>query len=274
VLGDGADYGVRLRYVEEPEPLGTAGPIKFAADLLDDRFLVLNGDVLTDLELTAQIAHHEQAGAIATIALVPVEDPSAYGLVRLEPDGAVREFLEKPDPSEIDTNLINAGAYVLEREILDLIPAGRAVSIEREVFPLLTGGKLHGFVHEDAYWLDVGTPERYLQAGFDVLDERGEDVLIGANARIAEDATVGPLAVLADDVEIGAGASVERSVVLEGAVIEAGAKLRDAIVCARARIGEKAEISGDAVIGEGVEIEAQRVVGDGARIFPEVGERL
>jgi mannose-1-phosphate guanylyltransferase len=205
---------------------------------------------------------------------VPVEDPSAYGLVRLEPDGAVREFLEKPDPAEIDTNLINAGAYVLERDILDLIPAGRAVSIEREVFPQLTGGELHGFVHENAYWLDVGTPERYLQAGFDVLRESGEDVVTGEGCRIADDATIGPMAVLADGVEVGAGATIERSVVFDRAVIEAGAVLRDAIVCAGARIGEGATISGDAVIGEGVQIEARSVVDDGARIFPEVGERL
>src|SRR3954466_2749429 len=123
VLGDGSHLGLRLRFVEEPEPLGTAGALKYAEDLLEDRFLMLNGDVLTDLDLTAQLAQHEATGAVGTLALVPVADPSAYGLVRLHEDQSVREFVEKPAPDEIDTNLISAGAYVLERSVLDLIPA-------------------------------------------------------------------------------------------------------------------------------------------------------
>ena len=117
VLGDGSQYGLRLRFIEEPEPRGTAGALKYAADLLDERFLMLNGDVLTDLDLTAQIAQHESTGAVATLALVPVADPTAYGLVRLDPDNAVREFVEKPSADQVDTNLISAGAYVLERSI-------------------------------------------------------------------------------------------------------------------------------------------------------------
>src|ERR671925_396015 len=137
VLGDGGAYGIRLRYVEEPHAMGTAGAIKFAESLLDERFLVLNGDVLTDIDLTAQMRQHDNSDARATLALVPVDDPSAYGLVRLEEDGAVREFVEKPSPDQIDTNLISAGAYVLERDILGLIPANRNVSIEPEVFPQL-----------------------------------------------------------------------------------------------------------------------------------------
>ena len=119
VLGDGSRYGLRLRFVEEPDPRGTAGALKYAEDLLDERFLMLNGDVLTDIDLTAQIAQHAKTGATGTLALVPVEDPSAYGLVRLHSDHAVREFVEKPSADQIDTNLISAGAYVLERSILD-----------------------------------------------------------------------------------------------------------------------------------------------------------
>src|SRR5205085_2231749 len=119
VLGDGSAYGMRLRYVEEPRPLGTGGAVKFAEDLLEERFLMLNGDVLTDIDLTAQLAQHESTGARATLALVAVEDPSAYGLVRCEAGGAVDEFIEKPAPGEADSNLINAGAYVLERDVLD-----------------------------------------------------------------------------------------------------------------------------------------------------------
>src|SRR3954449_12310038 len=218
VLGDGSAFGVRLRYVEEPDPRGTAGALKFAEDLLDERFLMLNGDVLTDIDLTAQIARHESTGAQATLALVPVEDPSAYGLVRLEDDGAVRGFLEKPAADEIDTNLISAGAYVLERGILELIPAGRAVSIEREVWPRLVGDGLFAYASE-AYWLDIGTPERYLQATFDIMEgivrtaagERPEAV-VGRDCEIDESAHVGRMVVLGDGVRVGPHSRIERSV--------------------------------------------------------------
>src|SRR4051795_11850246 len=139
VLGDGSQLGISLRFVEEPDPRGTAGALKFAERFLDERFLMLNGDVLTDIDLGAQIAQHERTGATATLALVPVDDPSNYGLVRLNDDGAVREFVEKPSADQIDTNLISAGAYVLERSILDLVPPDRNVSIEREIWPQLIG---------------------------------------------------------------------------------------------------------------------------------------
>src|SRR4051794_12206907 len=162
VLGDGSALGLRLRFVEEPEPRGTAGAVKLAEPLLDERFLMLNGDVLTDIDLSEQIAQHEQTGASATLALVPVEDPSAYGLVRTDEDGAVREFVEKPSSDQIDTNLISAGAYVLERSILDLVEPDKNVSIEREVWPQLVGHGLFAYAAH-AYWLDIGTPERYLQ---------------------------------------------------------------------------------------------------------------
>ena len=130
---------------------------------------MLNGDVLTDIDLTAQLAQHEATGAVGTLALVPVDDPTAYGLVRLHDDHAVTEFVEKPSADQIDTNLISAGAYVLERAVLDLIPADRNVSIEREVWPQLVGKGLFGYAAE-AYWLDIGTPERYLQGTFDILE--------------------------------------------------------------------------------------------------------
>ncbi|MCW3030974.1 MAG: Nucleotidyl transferase, partial [Solirubrobacterales bacterium] len=155
VLGDGAGLGIRLRFVEEPDPRGTAGALKYAEPMLDERFLMLNGDVLTDLDLTAQIAQHEQTGAKATLALVPVADPSAYGLVHLKEDRSVRDFVEKPSPDAIDTNLISAGAYVLERDVLELVPPDRNVSIEREVWPRLIGDGLYGFPSE-SYWLDIG----------------------------------------------------------------------------------------------------------------------
>src|SRR3712207_5316433 len=169
VLGDGSQLGLRLRFVEEPEPRGTAGALKYAEDLLDERFLMLNGDVLTDIDLGAQIAQHERTGAKATLALVPVAYPTAYGLVRMTDDGAVREFVERPSPDQVDSNLISAGAYVLQLSILDLVARAAGVSIEGEVWPRLIGQGLYGFA-ADAYWLDICTRERYLQGSFDIIE--------------------------------------------------------------------------------------------------------
>ncbi|MDX6698177.1 MAG: mannose-phosphate guanylyltransferase [Solirubrobacteraceae bacterium] len=272
VLGDGSAYGIRLRYVEEPEPLGTGGAVKFAESLLDERFLMLNGDILTDLDLSAQIAQHEARGARGTLALIPVEDPSAYGLVRTEPDGAVREFLEKPGPDQIDTNLISAGAYVLEREVLSLIDPDRPVSIEREIFPRLVGDGLYAYAGE-GYWLDIGTPERYLQGTRDIVEGRVHTEVverIAPSARVADDATIGPLAVLGPDVVVGPGSEVDRAVVLRGSQIGAGSRVCDSIVAAGVRIGDRTRIEEGAVLGEGVTIGADNVLRAGARIFPGV----
>ncbi|HEY0364400.1 MAG TPA: NDP-sugar synthase [Solirubrobacteraceae bacterium] len=294
VLGDGSQYGLRLRFVEEPEPRGTAGALKYAEDLLDERFLMLNGDVLTDLDLTAQIAQHEATGAVGTLALVPVSDPTAYGLVRLHDDHSVSEFVEKPSADEIDTRLISAGAYVLERAVLDLVPADRNVSIEREVWPQLVGQGLFGYA-ADAYWLDIGTPERYLQGTFDILEGQvvtavtdrlgpgylsvGERVqldgrivppaLVDRGCTIASGAHVGSLVVLGEGVSVGEGSTVERSVVLNGAEIGAGCVLRDCIVAAGVRIGDGSEISGGAVLGEGVTVGERNVLSRGVRVFPQ-----
>jgi mannose-1-phosphate guanylyltransferase len=295
VLGDGSSSGVRLRFVEEPDPRGTAGALKFAEQMLDERFLMLNGDVLTDIDLGDQVAQHERTGAVGTLALVPVPDPAAYGLVRLNGDRSVSEFLEKPSADEIGTNLISAGAYVLEREILELVPPDRAVSIEREVWPRLIGAGLYGFP-ADGYWLDIGTPERYLQGTFDILEgnvrtpvrERLGDAwlavdehaqvegrvippaVIERGVRVADGAHVGSLVVLGEDVSIGAGTTVERAVVLKGSVVGEGCTLRDCIVAAGTQIGPGTSIGGGAVIGEGVIVGADNVIDRGARIFPSV----
>jgi mannose-1-phosphate guanylyltransferase len=295
VLGDGSRYGIALRFVEEPDPRGTAGALKFAEEFLQDRFLMLNGDVLTDLDLSAQLAQHEATGATGTLALVPVADPSSYGLVRLRAGGAVQEFLEKPSPDTVlDTNLISAGAYVLERAVLDLIAPDRNVSIEREIWPALVDQGLYGYVDDDAYWIDVGTPQRYLQATFDILEGNvrtgvvaklgagyvsvdpsarlvGRAVppaIVGAGCTIAAGAHVGSLAVLGDDVTIGADSVVERAVVLAGAIVGAGCILRDCIVGPGARVGDRSQIIGGSMLGEGVIIGADNVIARGARLFP------
>ncbi len=295
VLGDGSRYGLRMRYVEEPAPRGTAGALKYAEEFLDERFLMLNGDVLTDLDLSLQLAQHEATGARATLALVPVADPSAYGLVRITDDNAVTGFLEKPSADEIDTDLISAGAYVLERDVLEMIPPDRTVSIEREVWPHLVGNGLYGFATE-AYWLDIGTPERYLQGTFDiiegnvqtaVLDRLGQSFLavdgdaelegrvvppavIGRGCSVAPDAHVGSLVVLGDGVRVGAGSRIERSVVLQGSEIGAGCRLENCIVAAGARIGDRTTISDGAVLGEGVTVGAGNLLTRGIRVFPGI----
>jgi mannose-1-phosphate guanylyltransferase len=294
VLGDGSQYGLRLRFIEEPEPRGTAGALKYAEDLLDERFLMLNGDVLTDIDLTAQIEQHDASGATATLALVAVDDPTAYGLVRLNEDHAVKEFVEKPSADQIDSKLISAGAYVLERSVLDRIPPDRNVSIEREVWPQLVGDGLYGFP-ADAYWLDIGTPERYLQATFDILEGNvatgvadvlgpgylsvGERVeaagrivppaLVDRGCTIAEGAHVGSLVVLGEGVSVGEGTKIERAVVLNGAEIGPRCVLRDCIVAAGVRIGEGSTVSGGAVLGEGVTVGARNVLTRGVRVFPQ-----
>jgi mannose-1-phosphate guanylyltransferase len=295
VLGDGSAYGMRLRYVEEPQPLGTGGAVKFAESLLDERFLMLNGDVLTDLDVSAQLALHEQRGARATLALTPVEDPSAYGLVRTRADGEVTGFVEKPSPDQIDTRNISAGIYVLERSVLELLEPEQPASIERDVFPRLVGEGLYAYVG-DGYWLDIGTPERYLEGTFDILEgtvatgvtERMGDgylwiepgtenagrvipsALVERDCTIAPHARIGGRVVLEAGVSVGEHTTIERAVVLRGSTIGANCTLSGCIVAAGVEIGDNTHIEGGAVLGEGVTIGADNVITNGARIFPGV----
>ena len=274
-LGDEIEGGPRLRYVEEPEPRGTAGAIKFAADLLDDRFFALNGDVLTDLDLTALVEQHEASGARATLALHPVEDPTGYGLVRRAEDGEIREFLEKPDPAEIDTDEVNAGAYVVERSAIELIPPGRAVSFEREVFPRLVGQGLYGR-RLQGYWMDIGTPERYLQASWDILEGRvateveptAPGLFVGAGAELSPQASIGPRAVIGPGSSVAGDAVVADSVLLDGCRICSGAEVRGAILAPGAEVGEGARIAPGAVLGRGAVVGPGAEISEDARVPP------
>ena len=296
VLGDGSGLGIRLRYLEEPRPLGTGGALKFAEDLLDERFFMLNGDVLADHDLTAQLAAHKRTGARATLGLVPVADPSAYGLVRMHPDGAVTEFVEKPGPEQTGTNLINAGAYILERSVLDgMPPAGTNVSIERDVFPTLVGRGLYGY-EQSGYWLDIGTPERYLQGTYDILEgkvttEIGRELrnagliltdgatfegrvvapaLVGPGCSIGARAMVGDRSAIGEGVTIGEGARVECSVLLGGVSVGAGTTISASIIGRDVQIGDHCQIDGGVVLGEGVKVGSGNTLAAGARIFPGV----
>ncbi len=297
-LEERSDLGVQLRYVEEPEPLGTGGALRFAGEMveLDERFLLLNGDILTDVDLTAQLAQHGRTGASATLALVAVDDPSAYGLVRTNRDRSVREFVEKPGPEQIDSNMISAGAYVLERAVLDAMPpVGTKASIEREVFPTLVGCGLFGYPSH-GYMLDIGTPQRYLEASFDVLEgnvasavgmrvreaggvliESGRvdgrvigPAFVGSGCEIDAAAIVGARAVLGRGVRVGPDARVESSVLLDGVTVGAGSAVSASILGPDVQLGDHCQIEAGVVLGEGVRVGAGNVLRAGARIFPGV----
>lgn len=296
-LGDGSDWGVSLRYVVEPQPRGTAGALKECEHLLDERFLVLNGDILTDVDLGAQIADHGRSGATATLGLVPVDDPSAYGLVITNGDGSVHGFLEKPGPDELGgmrEYLISAGIYVLERRILELIPLGRPVSIEREVWPRLVGDGLYATAARDSYWIDIGTPERYLKATCDILDgevrtavldklgpaylSMGEDLdadgrivppaMIGRGVTVGRGSHIGSLVVLGDGVTVGEQSRIERCVVLDGARVGDRCEIEGSIIAAGAVIGDRVTVRGRAIVGEGVQIGSGNELAFGVRLFP------
>ena len=275
VLGDIYD-GMRLRYVVEDEPLGTAGPVRLALDqgVLGERLLVLNGDVLSDMDLSAELAQHERTGARVTLALHPVEDTASYGVVPTADDGQVIDFLEKGE-GPVPTNRINAGAYVIERDVIESIPSGRAVSFEREVFPTLVGNGLYGY-DAAGYWIDIGTPERYLEATWDLLagtphstlpprDETGS--LVYENCLIAG-AHVGPQSVLGRHCSVGTDARVERSVLHERVHVGADAAVIESVLAEGVRVGQRARVGPDAMVGAKAIIEADAVVGPGARIEP------
>jgi mannose-1-phosphate guanylyltransferase len=237
---DGRCAGVGLHYAIEAEPLDTAGAIRFAAlDAgIDERFVVVNGDVLTDLDLGELVAFHDAHGGEGTIALHQVDDPSAFGVVPTDADGKVEAFVEKPTREEAPTDLINAGTYVLEASVLDRIADGRKVSIDREVFPAMVADGVLYAMSGNTYWIDTGTPVKYLQSQLDLLDGlRGEPA-----EGIHPDATVSP------------EAKVSRSVVGAGAVVDAGAVVRDAVLLPGAHVGTGAVID-RAVLGRGATVE-------------------
>jgi mannose-1-phosphate guanylyltransferase len=283
-------------YAVEGRALGTAGGIKNAEEYLDDEtFVVVNGDVLTGMDLATAIEVHRTTDALATITLTSVEDPTAYGLVEVDHDMVVKRFLEKPAADEVTTNLVNAGVYVMEREVLDMIPAGREVSIEREIFPSLQArGRLRAHV-SSSYWRDIGTPRSYLGASHDVLSGAvgtgregfeyvnvdpsvhcGKNVKLLPPLSVAEDceldnlATIGGRTSLGRNCRVGRGAVVEGSIMLDGAQVEAGAVVRGSIIGRNARVGEGAIVRGLSVLGAGCVVGEGNVLDQGIRVNPGV----
>ena len=286
---DGSAAGVRLVYAVEPEPLDTAGAIRFAAERAgtEATTIVVNGDVLTDLDVGELVAFHRKSGAGATIALTPVEDPSRYGVVPTDRAGRVLAFVEKPPPGHAPTNQINAGMYVIEPSVLARIPAGRRVSVERETFPeMVADGSLFA-LSSGAYWLDTGTVSAYLQANRDLLSGlRGS--LPAPGARVMSDGvwqigraeTGGArlvVSLLGDGASLAAGSVVTRSVVGARCIVDAGCTIEDSVLLPGARIGRGATIV-ESVVGEGALVGARAricdlsVVGDRQEI--EAGRRL
>ena len=273
VFGDGSGSGRRIVYAVEDTPLGTGGAVKNAEPHLDSTTIVFNGDVLTDVDLAAVVKAHRDTGATATIVLTPVPNPSAYGLVEIDGTGRILRFVEKPDPSQITTDTINAGIYVLETSALALMPPGVNHSIERAFFPALIarGDRLTGFVHR-GYWIDIGTPEKYLQVHRDVLRGRFPVSLDGEAARggwIHREARVDAGAELEGPFYVGPGCTVAAgarlgpdAVLTSGVRVQGQARVRDSVLWEGTEVGEGASLQG-VLLGPGVHTGRNAVLGPG-----------
>ncbi|HSO95671.1 MAG TPA: sugar phosphate nucleotidyltransferase [Acidimicrobiia bacterium] len=296
-FGDGSDYGLRMRYATDEEPLGTAGSVRNAAAELDDTFLVISGDVLTDIDLTTFVKAHRDSGAIASIALKRVENPLEFGIVITRPDGSIERFLEKPSWGQVFSDTINTGIYVLEPAIFDSIPEGEVVDFSGDVFPavLEEGQPLHGHI-ADGYWEDVGTIEAYLRAHADVLDGRvqvdiggfefrdgvwlGEGaeidpntqvdgpVVIGDNCRIEAGAHLAEYTVLGADVVVKPDASIVRTVLHDHVYVGRAAQLRGAVVGRNSDLREHVRLDEGVVVGDECFIGRQAVISPGVKVYP------
>lgn len=269
-LNDVSELGVSINFITEPSPMGTGGAYRFAASSVPDTTVVFNGDILTDCDLSKLIEFHKSRGSQATIALVPIEDPSRYGLVSTEGDGRILEFLEKPKPEElgrISTNNINAGLYVLEPSILDLIPEGENRSFEYNVFPEMLEKQIpfYGYVLNKEYWRDIGTPDSYLTAHHDTLNGKltGFEIDRSARADVATAATIDRVSVLGEGCVIKPNARILNSVLGPGVHVEEKAIVENSVVWAHARISSFAEVR-DSVIGRSCHIGRNAIVGAGS----------
>ncbi|MCW4015301.1 MAG: NDP-sugar synthase [Candidatus Bathyarchaeota archaeon] len=279
-------HGIKISYSIEKKPMHTGGAIKYAEELIGHKepFLVLNGDIFSTIDYKALIAQHKENNAIATIALCKVEDPSRYGTVKLTKENMITQFVEKAPLGKAPSNLINAGVYVLDPKIFDYIPAGRPVSIEREVFPKLAKeNKLFGYQFNEI-WIDIGKPADYLRANRVLLDNEQQKHLFGDNVKVDSDvefnnpvridsdvtigqnSKVGPYTILGRGVVLGKNVSIENSVVFPNATIEDNASVRGAVIGEETTIGASAEIMEGCVIGDYASIHPNVTVGKGVTV--------
>lgn len=297
-FGDGSDFGVKLTYVVESFPLGTAGAVRNVADHLDETFFVFNGDVFTDMNLTEMLETHRKQSSKVTIALTPVDDPSMYGVVETDADGRVKRFVEKPKREEAATNMINAGTYILEPDLLDYIPSNQNYMFERGLFPLLLerGDPFYSFASQD-YWIDIGTPEKYMKVNGDLLTGEistyipgrvynrnvwaeeghkihpkaridgpvviGRDCFVEAQAHIIGPTVIGP------HCYISAGSLVEESIVWHNVAIGKDAKIRQCIIADAVNIGEGCYIDSGCIIGTNATIEKNSRLAPDTKIMPD-----
>ncbi|MBE0415903.1 MAG: NDP-sugar synthase [Dehalococcoidia bacterium] len=280
-FGDGSKFGVKLTYVVEDPPLGTAGAVKNLEEHLDETFFVFNGDIFTDLDLTAMMKFHRGEGSKVSIALTPVEDPTTYGVVETNAEGKVKRFIEKPSPDAATTNMINAGAYIVEPDVLSHIPKGLNFTFERGLFPLLLerGVPVYGY-QSDAYWIDIGTPESYLKLHHDLLmgrvakgfpgERAGEGIwveegcdihpqaelkgpiIIGRNCVIGSRAQVKGPSVIGQGCRIGKGCLIDEAIVWQNTCLGQGVSLRRCVVAENVFIGDRSRVMEGCVLGDNV----------------------
>lgn len=270
ILGDGTEHGVKLRYITEPAPLGTGGAYRFAADELRETTVVLNGDILTDIDLSYIIGLHKEKNAAATLTLKPVDDPSAYGLVEADDDGKVLRFVEKPKGEELtesSVNTINAGIYILEPQILELLPKGENRSFEYDVFPELLRRELpfYSYTMTDEYWRDIGNPQSYLAANLDFLEGKLKGFELGTRGEsdTATAASIDSRSMIGDGCVVKPGARVTNSVIGPGVHIEEKATIEDSVIWSHSRISAASQISGS-VIGRSCHIGRNSIVTSGS----------
>jgi len=289
-FGDGAEMGVRLSYLIEEEPLGTGGAVKNAEKYLDESFLMLNGDIFTDMSITAMIDFHRQRRAAVTIAVTPVEDPTPYGLIETDDRGRISRFTEKPSRAQVTTNMINAGIYILEPDILTRIPSGKKVSIEKETFQQLLARKEAMYAYPaSAYWLDMGTPEKYLRLNHDLLTGKAlspinigggksridpsadikAPVLIGEGCVIGRGVTIKGPAVLGAECRVDEGATIEGAVLWNNVKVGAKAVLRNCIAASYSEVHKESEVPDNCVLGDKVVVGKNNKLAQGSRIRPE-----
>lgn len=298
-LGDGSRLGLRVRIEEEPEPRGTAGAVKHVAHTLDSTTFVFNGDVMTDLDLRAMLAFHRAKKSKLTIALTPVEDPTAFGLVETDDNKRVQRFLEKPRPEEITTNLINAGTYIMEPEVMDYVPSEQFYMFEKGLFPdlLQRGEPVYGYP-SDAYWTDIGKPQTYLDVHHDILRGKmhfqhpgkqiadgvwaeGEvtiapdaqlvgPVVLGPNVRVGAGARIVGPTVIGADCQIGPEALIEGAVLWDANTIGAGAMVRNCVLGRNNTIGERTKVEDGTVLGDNCTLGADNILARAVRLWPGV----